>query len=130
MALAEGRPDHALERLDELLHLTEQVGRRTDVPEVLMFKALSLSAQGEAEGAQENLRRARQGAEEIGSGHILWRILLEQSRLEEASGNAARASEFGAEAKSAVSGIIESLNDPDLQQNFEALPDVKEALAL
>jgi predicted ATPase/class 3 adenylate cyclase len=129
IALAEGRPDHALERLDKLLKLTEQVGRRTDGPEALMFRALSLSAQGEAEGAQDNLRRARQEAEEIGSGHILWRILLEQSRLEEASGDAARAAEFGAEAKSAVSVIIESLADAELRQSFETLPDVQEALS-
>ena len=129
IALAEGRPEHALKRLDELLKLAEQAGRRAFVPEALMFRALSLSAQGEAEGAQENLRRARQEAEDIGSGRILWRILLEQSRLEAASGSAARAAELGTEAKAAVSDLIESLSDPELRQSFQALPDIKEALA-
>ena len=129
IALAEGRPDHALERLDELLKITGQTGRRTDVPEGFMFRALSLSAQGEADGARENLRRAREEAEELGAGRILWRILLEQSRLEAAGGDAAKAAELRAEAKEEISGIIDSLGDPDMRQSFKSLPDVKEALA-
>ncbi|MCH8339461.1 MAG: AAA family ATPase [Chloroflexi bacterium] len=129
IALAEGRPEHALERLDELLKLAEQTGRRHDVPEALMFRALSLSALGKTEGAREDLQRAREQAEELGSGRILWRILLEQSRLEAADGNSPKAAELGTQAKAAVSGIIDSLSDPDLQQSFESLPDVQEALA-
>ena len=119
IALAEGRPDHALERLDELLKLTKQIGRRTDVPEALMFKALSLRAQGETDGARKNLRLAQEQAEELGAGRILWRILLEQSRLEAAAGSAAGATEFGAEAKAAVSSILEQLEDPELRKSFE-----------
>ena len=129
IALAEGRPDHAMERLDELLKLAEQTGRRHDVPEALMFKALSLSALGKTEGAREDLQRAREQAEELGSGRILWRILLEQSRLEAADGNSTKAAELGTQAKAAVSGIIDSISDPDMRQSFEALADVKEALS-
>ena len=129
IALAEGRPEHALERLDELLKLTEQIGRRNDVPEALLLKALSLSAFGETELAREVLLQARSEAEELGAYRFLWRILLEQSRLEAAVGEAAKAAKFGAEAKAAVSGIIESLNDPELRRVFEGLPDVREALA-
>ena len=129
IALAEGRPEHALERMNELLKITEQVGRRTDVPEALLFRGLALRARGEEGEAQEDLLRARLEAEAIGSGRHFWRILLEQSRLEAAVGEAAKAAEFGAEAKAAVSGIIESLNDPELRQSFEGLPDVREALA-
>ena len=130
VALAEGRPDHALELMNELLVLAEQSGRRIGVPEMLMFRALSQRGLGKFEDARADLRRARQEAEEINSGRILWRILLEQSRLERAVGEANVADGLGAEAKAAVSGIIESLNDPDLRQSFESLPDVKEALAL
>jgi tetratricopeptide (TPR) repeat protein len=129
IALAEGRPEHALDRLDELLRITRQVGRRHDVPEALMFKALCLRDLGDIERARENLGQARAVAEESGSGRTLWRILLEQSRLEAAEGSVAEAAKLGGEAKAAVSGIIDSLSDPELRQSYEALPDVQEALS-
>jgi class 3 adenylate cyclase/tetratricopeptide (TPR) repeat protein len=129
VALAEGRPEHALERVDELLKLAKQAGLRPPVPEALMFKALSLRALGDEEDAREALRHARGEAEELGSGRILWRILLEQSRLESASGVATKAAELGSEAKAAVSTIIGLIEDPELRQSFTALSDVREALA-
>ncbi len=67
-------------------------------------------------------------AEELGSGRILWRILLEQSRLEAESGESARAAELGAEAGGAVSDVLEKLKDPELRESFSSLPDVQEVL--
>ena len=128
-ALAEGRPDHALELVNELLLIAEKAGRRVGLPEMHMFKALCFRAQGEIELARASLLQARQEAEEIGSSRFLWRILLEQSRLEAAEGSATLAAEFGAEARNAVSAIIEKLEDPELRQSFEELPEVQEALA-
>jgi predicted ATPase/class 3 adenylate cyclase len=128
-ALAEERPDHALELMDELLGLAELAGRRIGVPDTLLVRALSLRALGKIEDARESLRQARLEAEEIGSGRTLWRILLEQSRLEAVEGSAALAAEFGAEARNAVSDILEQLEDPELRESFEALPEVQEALA-
>ena len=129
IALAEGRPEHALERLDELLKLAEQAGRRPAVPEALLLKGLALSAQGDEQGAREDLDRARREAEAISAGRHLWRILLEQSRMEAKSGNEGLAAELGAEARIAVSVILDELKDPDLRQSFEGLPDIREALA-
>ena len=129
IALAEGRPEHALERLAELLKLAEQAGRRPEVPEALLFKGRALSVQGDEQDAREILRSARREAEEIDSGRYLWRILLEQSRMEAKSGNEALAAELGAEAARAVTIVLDQLSDPALRQSFEAQPDVQEALA-
>jgi predicted ATPase/class 3 adenylate cyclase len=128
-ALAEGRPDHALELVDELLLIAERAGRRIGLPETHMFKALCFRAQGEIGHARASLLQARQEAEEISSGRFLWRILLEQSRLERAVGKAKKADELAAEARSAVTTILEQLEDPELRESFEALPEVQEALA-
>ena len=129
IALAEGRTGHALERLDELLKITEQVGRRTDVPEALLLRGLVLRAQGEEQEAQADLRRARREAEAMSAGRYLWRILLEQSRLEVDLGNEDEATKLLAGAKTHVSELLEQIEDPELRQSFESLPDVQEALA-
>ncbi len=45
-----------------------------------------------------------------------------------ANPEAARAAELGAEAGSAVSDVLEKLEDPELRESFSSLPDVQEVL--
>jgi hypothetical protein len=84
---------------------------------------------GELEPAREGLRRSLKEAEELGSQRILWQILLEQSRLEAESGNAAEAEQLRARAGSAIAELAASIDDPELRRSFTALPDAREALA-
>jgi hypothetical protein len=84
---------------------------------------------GELELAREALQRALKEAEELGSGRVLWRILLEQSRLEAESGNSSDAEQLRARAGSAITELVTSIDDPELRRSFAGLPDAREALA-
>ena len=129
ISLEEGNPKRAVELLDQMLELAAAARRRPAVPEALLLRGRSLRALGELELAHEALQRALNEAEELGSGRILWRILLEQSRLEAESGNPAEAEQLRARAGSAITELADSINDPELRRSFVALPDAREALA-
>ncbi len=130
ITLAEGNPKRSVELLDQMLELAAAAHRRPAVPEALLLRGRSLHALGELEPARNSLRRSRKEAQELGSQRILWRILLEQSRLEAESGNRSEAEQLGAQAASAVTMLATSIEDPGLRRSFEALPDVIEALAV
>jgi class 3 adenylate cyclase/tetratricopeptide (TPR) repeat protein len=129
ISLAEGNPQRAVERLDQMLELAAAARRRPAVPEALLLRGRSLRALGEFELAREALQRALKEAEELGSGRVLWRILLEQSRLEAESGNSTDAEQLRARAGSAIAELVTSIDDPELRRSFTALPDAREALA-
>jgi tetratricopeptide (TPR) repeat protein len=129
ISLAEGNPQRAVERLDQMLELAAAARRRPAVPEALLLRGRSLRALGEFELARDALQRALKEAEELGSGRVLWRILLEQSRLEAESGNSTDAEQLRARAGSAIAELVTSIDDPELRRSFTALPDAREALA-
>jgi tetratricopeptide (TPR) repeat protein len=129
ISLAEGNPKRAVEVLDQMLELAAAARRRPAVPEALLLRGRSLRALGELELAREALQRALKEAEELGSGRVHWRILLEQSRLEAASGNTSEAEQLRARAGSVISELAASIDDPELRRSFVALPDAREALA-
>jgi len=129
ISLAEGNPQRAVERLDQMLELAAAARRRPAVPEALLLRGRGLRALGELEPAREGLRRSRKEAEELGSQRILWQILLEQSRLEAETGNSAEAAQLLARAASAITSLAASIADPELRRSFAALPDSREALA-
>jgi tetratricopeptide (TPR) repeat protein len=129
ISLAEGNPQRAVERLDQMLELAAAARRRPAVPEALLLRGRSQRALGEVQLAREALLRALKEAEELGSGRVLWRILLEQSRLEAESGNSTDAELLRARAGSAIAELVTSIDDPELRRSFTALPDVREALA-
>jgi hypothetical protein len=112
-----------------MLELAAAARRRPAVPEALLLRGRGLRALGELEPAREGLRRSLKEAEELGSQRILWQILLEQSRLEAESGNAAEAEQLRARAGSAIAELAASIDDPELRRSFTALPDAREALA-
>ena len=129
ISLAEGNPKRAVELLDRLLKLAAAARRRPAVPEALLLRGRGLRALGGLEPARDALQRALKEAEELGSQRILWRILLEQSRLEADTGNSAEAEPLRAQAGSAIAELATSIEDPELRQSFTALPDAREALA-
>jgi tetratricopeptide (TPR) repeat protein len=129
ISLEEDNPKRAVELLDQMLELAAAARRRPAVPEALLLRGRSLRALGELELAREALQRALKEAEELGSGRVLWRILLEQSRLEAESGNSSDAEQLRARAGSAITELVTSIDDPELRRSFAGLPDAREALA-
>jgi tetratricopeptide (TPR) repeat protein len=128
LALAEGRTEEAVAACDELLEAARKPGRQVAVPETLLLKGRGLRAGGLLEPAREALVQAIQAAEALRSSRTLWQILLEQSRLEAGAENPQEAAGLRARAGAVVGQLAASLDDPELRRQFEARPEIQEAL--
>jgi hypothetical protein len=94
----------------------------------LLLKGRGLRAGGLLEPAREALVQAIQAAEALRSSRTLWQILLEQSRLEAGAENPQEAAGLRARAGAVVGQLAASLDDPELRRQFEARPEIQEAL--
>jgi tetratricopeptide (TPR) repeat protein len=94
------------------------------ITDALLVQAQAQLAQRELGRAEETCQRAFTIAERMSSRQTLWQILLEQSRLAEARGDAARGETLRQQARGVVEYIVDH-TPPDLRESFLALPDVR-----
>jgi tetratricopeptide (TPR) repeat protein len=92
--------------------------------DAFLVQARAWLAQGELDRAEEALKAARALAERMPSRQALWQILLEQSRVAGARGEAAQAKMLRDQARDVVNYIADHIGESKLQASFLALPDV------
>ncbi|MBE7556995.1 MAG: AAA family ATPase [Anaerolineales bacterium] len=125
LALKQGRYEHGLASVDDLLATLNQFGLRIFIPEALYLRGQTLVAMGQTEAARETLLEAQAEAEALGSRRMLWQILFALSQLER---DLAKATQWRRQAQEIVAYIIANVSDPDLRTSFLRLPKVQEVL--
>jgi tetratricopeptide (TPR) repeat protein len=123
LKLAEGDRAGAIQVADSLIEHLQAIKVRAFVPEALLIKGQALRGEGKTEQAAETWRLACSEAEGMAARRVLWRILLELSRVEAESGRKEEANRFRAEARAVVEYIAERAPD-ELRASFLALPMV------
>lgn len=128
LALAEGRPADAIERLSETIQKLDEIGVRQYLPDALFIVAQAQRIQGDLVKAREMFLQARGLVEKMKVQRLQWEIDAALSELENASGNLARARAYRASAQSGIAFITEHA-PPELRESFLNLPRVRAVMS-
>ena len=115
LALARGDAPGCLAFADELLLLVEPAGLRELAAVARRWRGEAMLAQGDHQGALEDLARALDGAQEIGRPRLAADIHGALARLHEARGSPAQARRHGEEAGDIAGRIHRSLAGSGLE---------------
>jgi tetratricopeptide (TPR) repeat protein len=97
-------------------------------PDVMRVRAAAQVALGQADAAEQTLRRAHALAEAQPSFRVLWLICRALAELAERRGDAEAARRWRAEMRQHLGYLRDHIEAPDLRASFLARPDVRAAL--
>jgi class 3 adenylate cyclase/tetratricopeptide (TPR) repeat protein len=129
LQLAVGKPEKALDRLEELLQRLRYTGSRFYLAEALWLKGVVLRSLNRPEEAHQTLLAARSAAEKTAERPVQWRILVALVEIEELRGNAAEAAVLHAQAREIVAYIADHTGSEELRATYLSLPEVQSVLA-
>ena len=125
LAFALGNYVQAIAAVEPVVARYEATGIGYRITDALLVQARVWLAQRDLNRSDEILKRACEIAERMSSRQTLWQILLEQSRIADARGQAAQAKALRKHARGIVDYISERIGNADLKASFLALPDVR-----
>lgn len=130
LALAQGRPDAALDIARTKRSLATGRGLRPLEKDFDLLEGEALRLQGDAEGARVALRRGVEAAHAIGARRLLWQLHGALAAVADGSGDAAEARREREQAAGAIDHIARSLRDRGLEDPFRSRAEVRTALGL
>jgi len=118
LALAQGRPQAALEQISTLIAHTPNIVPGAAIPRLWRLRGDALHQLGRATEAEANLKAAAAAAQEHGHLPALWQAQLSLATLYRARRRIEQAEAAEANARATVQGLAADITDADLRAEF------------
>jgi class 3 adenylate cyclase/tetratricopeptide (TPR) repeat protein len=119
LALANHRPEQALDYVDRVIAHRESLGYRSMLPEFFYLRGKALLGMGQVEEGIQALERARAMADENGLRISLWMIRIAQFEAYREQQDLARAEVSRLQAGELTRFILDQIENQDLQVKFK-----------
>jgi len=118
LALAQSRPERALDISDRLISTAHNLSEEHIAPRLLKLRGDALAMLGDVTRAEADLLRAVSAAQEQGLPPLRWRLDLSLANLYRAQGSRTNASERYALARSVAESLAAGIRDGELKEGF------------
>ncbi|HET6443345.1 MAG TPA: AAA family ATPase, partial [candidate division Zixibacteria bacterium] len=122
-ALAEGRPEEAIEHIEKHLGKLYEFGVLAPLPYLLYLRSQAESRLGDNQSSKASLEQALEASNQNGERLWRWQILASLASVADSDGSQDVA-EWREQASETIDFIANNIGDPDLHQAFLARPNI------